>query len=126
MADDQPFEIPQQLRELAERNVEQARAAYGQFIDAIAQAMGLWATTMPSNEMTSAVKAVQDRTIEFAKQNGVAYFALASELAEAKDIQDAFAIQSRYAQTQMQTYALQAQEFGRLLADAAQRMQPRT
>ena len=125
MAKDEPFQIPQQLRELAERNVEQARAAYGQFIDAIAQAMGLWATTMPSNEMTSAVKAVQDRTIEFAKQNGVAYFALASELAEAKDIQDAFAIQSRYAQAQMQTYALQAQEFGRLLADAAQRMQPR-
>jgi hypothetical protein len=38
MAPYQPFEIPQQLRELAERNVEQARAAYGQFMDAIAQA----------------------------------------------------------------------------------------
>ena len=28
----QPFEIPQQLRELTERNVEHARAAYGQFM----------------------------------------------------------------------------------------------
>jgi hypothetical protein len=30
MPQNQPFEIPQQLRELAERNVEQARTAYGQ------------------------------------------------------------------------------------------------
>ena len=42
MAQPQPFEIPQQLRELAEKNVETARAAYGQFMDAVAQAMGVW------------------------------------------------------------------------------------
>jgi hypothetical protein len=36
MPEKQTFEIPQQLRELAQKNVEQARAAYGQFMDAIA------------------------------------------------------------------------------------------
>jgi hypothetical protein len=36
------------------------------------------------------------------------------------------AIQSRYAQTQMQNYALQAQELGRLMAEAAQNIQPRS
>jgi hypothetical protein len=35
MPQNQPFEIPQQLRELAERNVEQARTAYGQLMDAM-------------------------------------------------------------------------------------------
>jgi hypothetical protein len=49
---------------------------------------------------------------------------LASELANAKDITDAMAIQSRYAQIQLQTYALQAQELGRLTVDAAQSIQP--
>jgi hypothetical protein len=39
MAENQPFELPKQLRELAEKNVEQARAAYAQFMDAITQAM---------------------------------------------------------------------------------------
>ena len=48
-----------------------------------------------------------------------------SELANAKDFQDVLAIQSRYAQTQMQNYVLQAQELGRLTAEAAQNMQPR-
>jgi hypothetical protein len=36
------------------------------------------------------------------------------------------AIQSRFAQTQMQAYALQAQELGRLMAEAAQGVQPRS
>jgi hypothetical protein len=116
MAQNQPFEIPQQLRELAERNVEQARTAYTQFMDAMAQAAGMWTKALPANEMTSGFKV-------FAKQNAEACFALASELASAKDIQDILAIQARYAQTQMQAYALQAQELGRLMAEAAQSMQ---
>jgi phasin len=126
MAQNQPFEIPQQLRELAERNVEQARAAYGQFMDAMAQATGRWMAAMPSNEMTSGFKVVQEQAIQFANQNAEACLALTSELANAKDIQDVLAIQSRFAQTQMQAYALQAQELGRLMAEAAQGVQPRS
>src|SRR6187397_1313009 len=125
MPEKQIFEIPQQLRELAERNVEQARAAYGQFMDAMMQATGMWANAIPANAMTSGFKSVQDRAVRFAKQNAEACFALASELANAKDISDVLAIQSRYAQTQMQAYALQAQELGRLMAEATQNMQPK-
>ena len=99
-----PFEVPESFRELAEKSVAQARAAYGQFMDAMAQ----------------------ERAIRFARQNGEAGFALATELANAKNIQDMLAIQSRYAQTQMQAYALQAQELGRLIAEATQSsVQPR-
>ena len=125
MAQPPPFEIPQQLRELAERNVEQARAAYGQFMDAMMQATGMWANAIPANAMTSGFKTVQDRAVRFAKQNAEACFALASEIANAKDVQDVLSIQSRYAQTQMQAYALQAQELGRLMAEATQNMQPK-
>jgi hypothetical protein len=86
----------------------------------------LWSTALPSNEVTSGFKAVQDRAVRFAKQNAEACFAMASELANAKDVQDVLAIQSRYAQTQMQTYSIQAQELARLMAEAAQTMQPRS
>ena len=122
MAQTPPFEIPQQLRELAERNVEQARNAYGQFMDAMVKATGMWMGAMPANEMTSGFKVVQDRAVRFAKQNAEACFSLASELTNAKDIPDVLAIQSRFAQTQMQSYALQAQELGRLMTEAAQSM----
>ncbi len=33
------FQIPYDLRVLVERNVSEARAAYGQFIDAVAQVL---------------------------------------------------------------------------------------
>ena len=49
--------------------------------------------------------------------------ALASDLAKAKDIQEILSLQSRFAQSQMQSYALQAQELGRLMAEAMKGMQ---
>jgi hypothetical protein len=82
------------------------------------QAMGMWWGALPPNEMSSGFKAVQDRAIHFAKENAEAAFALASSLANAKDIQDVLTLQSRYAQRQMQMYTAQAQELGRLMADS--------
>ena len=86
------------------------------------QATSMWWGAMPANEMTSGFKVVQERSVRFAKQNAEACFALASELANAKDIQDILAIQSRYAQTQMQAFALQAQELGRPGRSCAKRV----
>lgn len=118
-----PFEMPQQIRDMAEKNVEQARAAYGHFMDVMTQAMGTWSKAIPENQMTSGFKIVQDRAIAFAKQNAEVGLALASDLAKAKDIKDLMSMQSRFAQTQMQSYALQAQELGRLMTEAVQGMQ---
>jgi hypothetical protein len=125
MVQNQPFEMPKQLRELAEKNVEQARATYAQFMDAMTQAMSVWSTA-PSNVMTSGFKDVQELAIRFAKENAEAGFALASELANAKDIQGVITLQSRYAQTQLQSYARQAQELGRLMAEAVRSMKPKS
>jgi hypothetical protein len=88
-------------------------------MDAMTQATSMWWGALPPNEMTSGFKAVQDRAVHFAKQNADAGFALARALANAKDIQDVLTLQTRYAQSQMQTYAAQAKELGRLMADAA-------
>lgn len=125
MAQPPTFEIPQHLRELTEKNLEHARAAYGQFMDAMTQAMGVWTNATPANAMTAGFKVVQDRAVKFAKQNGDACFNLATELANAKDLTDVLSIQSRHAQTQIQAYALQAQELSRLMAEAAQNLQPK-
>jgi hypothetical protein len=125
MAQNQPFELPKQLRELAEKNVEQARAAYAQFMDAMTQAMSAWSTA-PSNVMTSGFRDVQELAIRFAKENAEAGFALAKEFANAKDIQGVITLQSRYAQTQLQFYAHQAQELGRLMAEAVESMRSRS
>ena len=122
MADKPSFEIPPELRDMAEKNVEQARAAYGQFMDFLTQAMTTWSKSSLNAEMTGGFKAVQERAIGFAKENAERSFALASDLARAKDVQEVLTLQGRYAQTQMQTYGIQAQQLSGLMADAFRNM----
>ena len=125
MAEKPSFEIPPELRDFAEKNVEQARVAYGQFMDFMAQAMGAWTSTTGSDEMTG-FKAVQDKAVAFAKENAERSFALASDLARARDIQEVLTLQSRYAQTQIQTFGIQAQQIAWLMADAMRDFQPKS
>ena len=122
MAQGQPFAIPPGLCQVWESNLDHARTAYGQFIEVLARASGLVAQAMPTSEMAAGLEAIQQRTIQFAKQNADAYFAFAHELAKASDIQELIAIQNRYATTQMQAFTNQAQELARLMAEAAQRI----
>ncbi len=112
------FEFPAQMRELAERNVEQARAACGQFMDAARKAHDMIGAMVPENPLTAGLKQVQERTMRFTQQNMDASYSLAAELAKAKDFEEMLEIQSRHAQVQMAAYSTQAQELGRLMADA--------
>jgi hypothetical protein len=122
MVDKPHFEIPTELRDLTEKNIEQARAAYGQFMDFLTQTMNAW-SGVPSNAMATGFRAVQERAIEFAKENAEGSFAFASELAQAEDMQEVLTLQSKYAQTQIQIYARQLQELGRLMSEAMRDLQ---
>ena len=127
MAETPSFEIPPELREMAEKNVEQARAAYGQFMDFMTQAIGAWQGSAAGTDTLglAGFKAVQDKTVAFAKENAERSFALASDLAKAKDVQEVLTLQSRYTQTQMQTFGIQAQQLSWLMADALRDFQPK-
>ena len=109
------FEMPYDLRMLAERNVDQVRAAYTQILDTATQALSIWLNSFPENDMTSRLKAINQQAMGFARQNVEAAFTFASSLASATDLPDILAKHSRYAQTQMHNYDRQAQELGRLM-----------
>ena len=116
----QMFEFPTDMRDLAEKNVEQARVAYGQSMEFMSQAMNAWsASGVPEAKN---FKTLQERAIGFAKENAERSFALASDLAKAHDLQEVMTLQSRYVQTQMQTFGIQAQQLSWLMADALQNM----
>jgi phasin len=125
MPEKQTFEIPQQMRELAQKNIEQARTAYGQLMDTMTQAMSAW-ISVPSEAMTSGFKAIQERAIQFAKENAEAGFALANDLTKARDVQDVLRLQSSFAQKQMESYGRQAQELGRLMVEATRSASPKS
>jgi hypothetical protein len=116
MTKDDQSEITRQFRELTERNLQQARAAYDKYLDTVTQAMSVW--TQAPTAMTSGLKEIQDLAIRFAKENAEASFSLGNELANAKDLQELASIQSRYVQDQIQAYGRQAEELGRVMGRA--------
>ena len=122
MAQGHTFAIPPELRQLLESNLAHARSTYGQIVDMLAQGSGLLAKAMPTSEMAAALEAIQQRIIQFAKQNADAYFTFAGELTRANDIQELLAIQNRYAAAQMHALTNQAQEMARLIAETTQRI----
>jgi phasin len=120
MYDKPQFEIPEAVRDMAERNVEQARSAYTQFMDMARKAQD--AVSKSQGAMTAGALDIQSKALHYAEQNINASFQFAADLARARDLKEYLEIQSRYAQRQMQDYARQAQDLGRLLAEAAQKV----
>lgn len=123
MADLPQFEIPEAMRDMAERNVDQARSAYGQFLEMARQAQDL--VSKSSDTMAQSAREIQIKAMRYAEQNMEANFAFVGDLAKARDLRDYMEIQSRHAQRQMQTYSEQAQELGRMMAEVAQKVQRR-
>ena len=117
------MEIPEPVRQLAERNVEQSRSAYMQFAEMTRRAQDM--VTKSSGTMTQTAVDIQSKAMRFAEQNVDAGFSLAGELAKARDMKEYFEIQQKHVQRQMQAYATQAQELGRLMTEAAQKVQPK-
>lgn len=117
MAKDTKFEVPQELRHLAEENVERARQLYLQFMDGVGQAMATWSSA--SSDVTApGFREVQERAVKIANENADAAFKLAKDVAQAKDLHELIDLQTRYVQSQMKWYADQTQEFGRLMTRA--------
>lgn len=123
MNDKPQFEFPEAVRELAERNVEQARTAYNRFIEMARKAQET--LTKSQGAFTSSAAEMQTQIAKFAEQNIQANFAFATELSRARDLKEYMEIQQRFAQQQMQTFAHQAHVLGRLVSEAAQKAQPR-
>jgi hypothetical protein len=120
---DNPFEIPQQMRDLTEQNLKQAHAAYEQLADFMTKSMSVWMGAMPASPAAAGFKEVQDRAVEMAKKNADAAFTLAGSLSKSKDLQEILTLQTRFAQDQMQAFASQSQELHKLIASAVQKAQ---
>jgi phasin len=116
------FEIPSTVREIAGRSVEQAKDAYGRFVDAAKQAQDMVAKS--TDVMTSGDKEMNEKVFSFTETNARAAFEVASRLAQARDVKEVLEIQTQFARSQMEAYAQQAQELARIVAASAQKAQP--
>ena len=89
-----PFEIPNELRDFAERSVEQARKAFEGFLTVAQRASGVAGDATHTSQ--SGAKSVSAHVLAYTEQNVNAAFDLAHKLVKAKDPQEALALQSEY------------------------------
>ena len=122
---DNPFDIPQQMRDLTEQNLKQAHAAYEQFADFMTESMSAWMGAMPSRPAIAGFKEVQDRAVEMAKKNADSTFALVEKIAKAQNLQEILTLQTQFAQDQMKAFTTQTQELYKLIGEAFQKLQRR-
>ena len=124
MAEAKQMEVPQEMREFVAKNIDQAREACKQLMDATSKAQDMMKTMIPANPALQGLGEVTERAMRFTQQNLDAGFSLAQELAKAKDLGEMLQIQSRHAQLQMHACTLQAQELGTLVTAAIQKVKP--
>jgi phasin len=85
------LEVPAELRELAEKTIDQAEKAFGMFFDAAGKSM----TSMPG-----AGTEISKQALSFTEQNMKAAFEHARKLVHATDLQEAMRIQSEFLRSQ--------------------------
>ena len=113
------YEIPSELRDFAERSVDQARKAFEGFVTVAQKTTGT--VDGATQQAQSGAKHVGSQILGFAEQNVNAAFDLAQKLVHAKDPQEAFALQSEYLKTQLDALQGQAKELGALIQNGAAR-----
>jgi phasin len=104
----QAFEVPAEMRDLAEKSVEQARSAVSTMMQNARKA----ASTLQSSTKVADLPAslTFSRGLEFTEQNVGAVFDLARKLVRARDAQEAIQLQSEYVTTQIAALQTQAKE----------------
>jgi phasin len=117
------FEIPSDMRKLAEQSVEQARQAFGGFINAAQQAVN----DMEGRASTAraGAKDVSEKAVSFAQRNIMASFEFAQKLVQARDVQEMMKLQTEYIQTQMKALSEQAKELGQSASKAMESAKPK-
>lgn len=118
---DNPFEIPQSLREVSEQNLNQAHAAYEQFLDFFIKTADAWITALPQNPLTAGFKEVQSHALEIAKENAKSAFAHAGKISSAQTLQELVTLQTQFTQDRIQAFIAQTQQFYSSVVEAFQK-----
>ncbi|MGD9543681.1 MAG: phasin [Methylocystis sp.] len=103
------YQIPTEVRDFAEKSVEQARKAFENFAGAAQKALDT-SSDMPFG--LPAAKEVSNKALSFAEANVNAAFDLAQKLVHAKDPQEVFKLQSEFVQAQLHAIQEQTKELG--------------
>ncbi|WP_426440078.1 phasin family protein [Bradyrhizobium genosp. P] len=111
------FEIPKDMRSMAEASFDQARKTFEQFVT------NAHATAGRLEERNASVRAgakdISSKAFAYAEKNVQSSLDYAQSLLKAKDLTEIMKLHSDYVQGQMRSLAEQASEMGQIVSRAA-------
>jgi phasin len=116
MSDDR-FEIPKDMRAMAEASFDQARKTFEKFVTSAQATAGTLEERGAS--VRAGAKDIGAKAVSYAEQNVKASLDYAQSLLKAKDLTEVMRLHSEYVQGQMRSLAQQASEMGQIVSKAA-------
>ena len=117
MSDEVRFEIPKEMRSMAEASFEQARKTFEKFL---AGAQATAGSLEERNEMMRAgARDISGKALAYAEKNVQASLDYAEQLLHAKNLTEVMKLHGEYVQAQMRALAEQAGEMGQAVGHAA-------
>jgi phasin len=113
----QGFEIPKEMRSMAEASFDQARKAFDKILASARQTAG--SIEERGETVRAGARDIGAKALSYAEKNVQASLDYAQSLLRAKDITEVVRLQSEYLQSQMRALAEQASEIGQTVGRAA-------
>jgi phasin len=110
------FQVPEEMRTMAERSVTQARQALESYLQAARRTSESMEQT--SDKVQAGTKDMAQKTLSAVEQNLRASLDYAQRLVRAKDLQEITQIQSEFARTQTEAMQAQMKEYGSVMQSA--------
>jgi phasin len=107
---DGAYEIPNEMRDFADKSVDQARKAFDGFLDAAYKASNALETQAASAHDN--MRTVAGAAVSFAEHNMTASFTYAQKLVRATSVEEVLKIQTEFAKAQIEALTKQVQEMG--------------
>jgi phasin len=104
------FEIPADMRAMAEKSVEQARLAFNTFMTAAQEAVATFEGQTKAAQ--AGARDLSEKALGYAERNVANTLAFADRLVHAKDAQEFIRLQTEFIQAQLKELGAQAKELG--------------
>jgi phasin len=111
-----PFQIPEQMRDVADRSVQEAKKAVEQFLDASQKAVANAEGSVRSLQEGAAD--INRQAMAFVEENMAASFDLAQRLVRARTVEEVASIQQEFMSRQMAKFAEQGKQIGEMAGRA--------
>jgi phasin len=116
------FEIPADMRAMAEKSVEQARLAFNTFMTAAQEAVATFEGQTKAAQ--AGARDLSEKALGYAERNVANTLAFADRLVHAKDAQEFIRLQTEFIQAQLKELGAQAKELGESATKMAMKAGP--